>query len=153
MTHRRARPQVAGARLQEGAALVVSLILLVILTLMATSGMTTSILELRMAQGRQASLGAFQVAENAIATALECRLPASGEQVRADDCAEVATAAQESYDFVVEAAPESAGLLPEGVSLGTDISAVAFTINASAQGTRGSEAEVTQGFYVLGKKE
>src|SRR5262245_66153083 len=52
-----------GGRRQGGAALVVGLVLLMILTLLAISGMNTSTLELQIAGNFQFSQNAFQAAE------------------------------------------------------------------------------------------
>ena len=57
------RRSAIGIRQQGGAALVVGLVLLMILTLLAISGMNTSTLELQMAGNFQFSQNAFQAAE------------------------------------------------------------------------------------------
>ncbi len=137
----------------KGMALVICLILLAIVTIVATSGMTTSTLQLRMAAGQQAATGAFQVAENAIETAMVCGLPQPGAVLRANDCPRVSTAAAEDYDFVIERLSTAGEVLPEGMSLGTELSALQFTIEATAAGNRGASANLTQGFYVMGLKE
>lgn len=137
-----------------GMALALCLILLLIITVVATAGMTTSTLQLRMAAGEQAATGAFQVAENAVETALHCFRPDSGAALVAADCPDVSTAANEQYDFVVERSTETgASPLPEGMSLGSELEAKAFTVNATATGRRGASAAVTQGFYVVGPRE
>lgn len=138
----------------RGMVLALCLILLLVITIVATAGMTTSTLQLRMAAGEQAATGAFQVAENAVETALQCFRPDRDVTVNAIDCPGVATAANEQYDFVIERSTEEGGSpLPEGVSLGSDLEAKAFTITASAAGSRGAAAEITQGFYVVGPRE
>ncbi len=138
----------------RGMVLALCLILLLIITVVVTAGMTTSTLQLRMAAGTQAATGAFQVADNAVETALQCFRPDRGGEVTATDCPEVPTAANEQYDFVIERSTEpGAWPLVEGVSLGSELEAKAFTIDASAAGRRGASAAVTQGFYVLGPKE
>lgn len=138
------------SRTQNGAALVVGLVLLALLTAIATAGMTTSTLELRMAAGRQSTLSAFQVAENAIETALACRPPQRGREINAADCPEAANSGAESYDFVVRRRDSAAGtLIPEGYSLGVELEAVEFTVDAVAEAARGARAELSQGFYVL----
>ena len=134
-----------------GMALALCLILLLIITVVATAGMTTSTLQLRMAAGAQAATGAFQVAENAVETALQCFRPDPRAPVIAADCPSVPTAAGEQVDFVIERSAEAVSApLPEGMSLGSELEAKAFTINAEAKGRRGASAAVTQGFYVLG---
>ena len=55
--------QRAAGRHQRGAALVVGLLLLLVLTILAISGMTTATLELQMAGNRQYQERAFQAAE------------------------------------------------------------------------------------------
>ncbi len=77
-------------RTQSGAALVVGLLLLLVLTLLAISGMNTASLELVMAGNTQYNLNAFQAAESGIETALDNgefvpgavpeRLPATGQE-------------------------------------------------------------------------
>lgn len=144
LTHTRSR----------GTVLALCLILLLVITVVATAGMTTSTLQLRMAAGTQAATGTFQVAENAVETALQCFRPDSGTMVVAAECPEVPAAAGEQYDFVIERSADDEGSpLPEGVSLGGDLEAKGFTINASATGRRGASAAVTQGFYVIGPRE
>jgi hypothetical protein len=138
----------------RGMALALCLILLLIITVVATAGMTTSTLQLRMAAGEQAATGAFQVAENAVETAMQCFRPDVNTTVTAADCPDVPVAADEQYDFVMERSTGEGGSpLPEGVSLGSELEAKAFTINAEAAGRRGASAEVTQGFYILGPRE
>ena len=142
------------ARTQSGAALVVGLVLLALLTAIATAGMTTSTLELRMAAGRQSALSAFQVAENAIETAMACRPPQQGMEISADDCPEAANSGAESYDFLVRRRDSAAAaVIPEGYSLGVELEAVEYTIDAVAESARGARAELSQGFYVMELRE
>jgi type IV pilus assembly protein PilX len=82
------------ANTQAGAALVIGLLLLLILTLLAISGMNTASLELVMAGNTQYQQNAFQAAETGIAQALVAagfnpgdppqRLPAAGTTLIAD---------------------------------------------------------------------
>ena len=55
---------------QDGAALVTSLVLLVIITVLAISGMNTATTELAMARNDQSYENAFQAAETGLETAL-----------------------------------------------------------------------------------
>ncbi len=59
-----------GFQRQQGAALVIGLILLVVLTILAVSGVFTSTMELRMVRNTQSQERAFQAAEVAIEDAL-----------------------------------------------------------------------------------
>ena len=55
---------------QQGAALVVGLILLVVITVLAVSGMNTATTELAMARNDQTYENTFQAAENGLEEAL-----------------------------------------------------------------------------------
>ena len=55
---------------QQGAALVVGLILLVVITILAISGMNTATTELAMARNDQTAENVFQAAERGLETAL-----------------------------------------------------------------------------------
>ena len=137
----------------QGTVLALCLILLLVITVVATAGMTTSTLQLRMAAGTQAATGTFQVAENAVETALAC-FRADQPGSIADSCPEVATAADEAVEFSIERSMEPGQApLPEGISLGSDLEPKAFTIEAQAAGRRGAATEVTQGFYIIGPRE
>ncbi len=71
MTNRQRSPlRLAGPRRESGAALVVGLILLLVLTLLAISGMTTASLELLMAGNAQYQERSFQAADAGIEQAL-----------------------------------------------------------------------------------
>jgi hypothetical protein len=59
-----------GPHRQQGAALVIGLILLVVLTILAVSGVFTSTMELRMVRNTQSQEHAFQAAEVAVEDAL-----------------------------------------------------------------------------------
>jgi type IV pilus assembly protein PilX len=59
-------PPIAPRTAQRGAALVVGLVMLLVLTVLGVSGMNTATLELVMANNTQAQQTAFQAAETAI---------------------------------------------------------------------------------------
>ena len=61
---------IASRHRQQGAALVVGLLLLVVITVLAISGMNTAATELAMARNDQAYEDAFQAAETGLETAL-----------------------------------------------------------------------------------
>ena len=61
---------IASRNRQQGAALVVGLLLLVVITVLAISGMNTAATELAMARNDQAYEDAFQAAETGLETAL-----------------------------------------------------------------------------------
>jgi Tfp pilus assembly protein PilX len=137
----------------RGTVLALCLVLLLVITVVATAGMTTSTLQLRMVAGTQAGTGTFQVAGNAVETALACFRADQPDTFTADTCPAVSTAADEAVSFRIERMPTAAIPLPEGMSLGSDLDAKGFVIDASAEGRRGVATEVTQGFYVIGPRE
>ncbi|HEY9461590.1 MAG TPA: pilus assembly PilX N-terminal domain-containing protein [Vicinamibacterales bacterium] len=65
----RRSPVISAKHTQRGAALVVGMLLLLVLTLLAISGMNTASLELAMAGNAQYSQNAFQAAEAGVETA------------------------------------------------------------------------------------
>lgn len=72
---------------QQGAALVIGLVLLMILTLLGVTGMTTSTLELAMADNMQRGQYAFQGAESALHSEMRVAPPQitlDGDEVRGD---------------------------------------------------------------------
>ncbi|MBT8143821.1 MAG: hypothetical protein KJO55_03910 [Gammaproteobacteria bacterium] len=72
---------------QQGAALIIGLVLLMILTLLGVSGMTTSTLELVMADNMQRGQYAFQAAESALRSEMgiaASQLNLNGTEVRGD---------------------------------------------------------------------
>lgn len=59
-----------GRKRQQGAALIVGLMLLVVITILAVSGMNTATTELAMARNDQSYENAFQAAETGLETAM-----------------------------------------------------------------------------------
>ena len=64
----------ANRQRERGAVLIVSMIFLIIMTLLAVTGMTTTSLEEKMASNSQESTRAFQAAETGLAKALDDNL-------------------------------------------------------------------------------
>lgn len=144
---------------QRGAALVIALLLLVILTLVAIAGTNTTVAELRMAGGRQSSVTAFQVAESAVAAALGCELAplvtGSVDRLTEADCGTTVTVDDTGdHEFDIRRDPVGDGsVLPEGMSLGGELQTLHFVIDARAEAGRGARAEVTQGYYTIGPRD
>ena len=140
---------------QNGAALVVSLILLVVITVLAISGMNTATTELAMARNDQNYENAFQAAETGLAIAL-----AQG----AFDTLAGATVTQtittnESVNTQITF-EDSTPVPDKAFSLGAGSGIAAYHFIATAQATsmrdpgnptdRDSTAVHTQAFYVVG---
>ncbi len=140
---------------QQGAALVVGLILLVVITVLAVSGMSTATTELAMARNDQNYENAFQAAE----TGLEQVLAMGSFNTVANTTLTQYITNNES--FTAQIVYESQTLVPDrGFSLGVGSGIAAYHFNATATaeskrlpgGTtdRDSSAVHTQSFYVVG---
>ena len=140
---------------QNGAALVVSLVLLVVVTVLAISGMNTATTELAMARNDQNYENAFQAAENGLETALS--------QGRFDTLADTNLAqnitVNESYTAVIQF--EDATLVPDrafSLGVGSGISAYHFNAISTAASKRDAGGDTdrdsfsthSQAFYVVG---
>jgi len=143
-----------GFRRQQGAALVVGLVLLVVLTILAVSGVFTSTLELRMVRNTQSQERAFQAAEVAIEQALaNPGLSTSVPEVQATT--PNPDAPDDTYSYTLAhtcvSAPSSA---LEGYEIGpTGFSAWHFEVAARGNGPDNAIADHVQGFLIIGPPE
>ena len=140
---------------QHGAALVVGLMLLVVITILAISGMNTATTELAMARNDQAYEDAFQAAETGIATALS-----QGQFVTTGSTA-LAQTISEHQEISTTIQFEDSTLVPDkafSLGVGSGISAYHFIATSQADflrdpgnpTDRDSSATHTQAFYVVG---
>lgn len=165
-------PARRGAMRQEGAALVVGLILLLVLTLLAISGMTTASLELQMAGNEQYQERAFQFAEAGVEQAMAAGnfntnttignydnvmalnpQPTRGTGDPVVNCPEVAAAGNSEQCEYFMRFDQQAGTTPVpggGYSLGTGFEAYHFIIDSYGTSDRGALSEHRQSFYVVG---
>ena len=139
---------------QDGAALVTSLVLLVIITVLAISGMNTATTELAMARNDQNYENAFQAAETGLETALA--------QGRFNTLIDVSMTqnviANDSVTAVIYF--EDTTLVPDrafSMGVGSGIAAYHFNAIATAESRRdpaGTDRDAfavhTQAFYVVG---
>ncbi len=161
-----------GGRRQDGAALVVGLILLLVLTLLAVSGMTTASLELQMAGNEQYQERAFQFADAGIEQTMDAGVfntntvigaydnvaainpvPDRGTGRPITNCPEVAGAADGEQCEVFMRFDLQAGqtAVPGGgYSIGTGFEAYHFIIDSYGTANRGALSEHRQSFYVVG---
>lgn len=140
---------------QNGAALVVGLVLLVVITVLAISGMNTATTELAMARNDQNYENAFQAAETGLAVAL-------GQGAWDTLAGATVTQTITSYETVtVQIAFENTSPVPDkafSLGSGSGISAYHFIATAQAQSRRDPNATTdrdstavhTQAFYVVG---
>ncbi len=143
------------AHRQRGAALVVGLVLLVVVTVLAISGMNTATTELAMARNDQNFENAFQAAE----TGIEQALSQGSFNTLADVTINNTINANDSVSTVI--AFENSTMVPDrafSLGVGSGISAYHFVITATAQSVResgnttdrDSSAVHSQAFYVVG---
>ncbi len=143
------------AKRQQGAALIVGLLLMVVITVLAVSGMNTATTELTMARNDQTYETTFQAAETGLETALSSGLfstlgPSNLPQIITTH--ETVTASVQFEDTTL--VPDRAFSL----GVGSGISAYHFLATSTAQyqvnpGTpsdRDATAVHTQAFYVVG---
>ncbi len=157
---------------QSGAALIVGLIMLLVLTLLAVSGMTTASLELLMAGNMQYQERSFQAADAGLEQAMAAGIydtntpigtyddvtainpaPTRGTGSQIQNCAEPddPAATQECeyflrFDMQAGQTPVPGG----GYSLGTGFEAYHFVIDSFGTAERGAQSQHQQSFYVVG---
>ncbi len=140
---------------QDGAALVVSLILLVVITILAISGMNTATTELAMARNDQNYENAFQAAESGLALIL------GQAGFNTSPGAPVIQTITTYESVTTQITFEDSTLVPDrGFSLGVGSGIAAYHFLATADASsmrdpgnptdRDSSAVHTQAFYVVG---
>ncbi len=140
---------------QNGAALVVGLMLLVVITVLAVSGMNTATTELAVARNDQNYENAFQAAE----TGLEAALTQGKYNTTSTATVSKTITANEKVSATIQF--EGSTIVPDrafSLGLGTGIAAYHFIATSSSesrrlpgsQTDRDSTATHTQAFYVVG---
>jgi type IV pilus assembly protein PilX len=158
---------------QRGAALVVGMILLLVLTVLAVSGVTTAALELLMAGNEQYQERAFQAADAGIEQAMAAGVfttdpaaaaaiydnpatvnptPKRGSGAQVANCTDESAAASGQCEYFVRF-DQAAGVTPVpggGFSLGTGLQAYHFVVDSYGVASRGAVSEHQASFYVIG---
>jgi type IV pilus assembly protein PilX len=163
-------PRTGPAR-QQGAALVVGLILLLVLTLLAISGMTTASLELQMAANEQYQERAFQAADAGIEQAMATGVfntnaqvgaynnvaainpvpdRGTGQQIANCPDAGAADGQQCEYFMRFDLQAGQTAVPGGGYSIGTGFEAYHFIIDSYGVADRGAMSEHRQSFYIVG---
>lgn len=145
----------SGSRRQRGAALIVGLILLLVMTVLAVATMSTAGLELAMANNTQSAQNAFQLAETGIdvnlaevdadrglLVAVAGSPPACTERTKVPDVGTY-TACTRYTDEVTLLPGASAGI-------GGGLAAYHFVVTSDGESYRNARATHVQGFYVPG---
>ena len=127
---------------QNGAALIVGLLLLLVLTVFAVSGMSPSTLDLALAGNTQFSENAFQAAESAIeAEIIQGAADPLVPRVSAFQFGP-ATVANSTVTF------DATRLAPPGYSL-TEYQSDHYIINAAGAAGKNASSTNEQGFYIV----
>jgi len=138
---------------QQGAALIIGLLLLVVITILAVSGMNTATTELAMARNDQTYENVFQAAETGLENALAQDVFSIGGPV-------IITPPAEPYVVVTATIRyEDSTLVPDqAFSLGSGSGIAAYHFNATSEAEyvisvgndRNASAVHTQAFYIVG---
>ena len=140
---------------QQGAALIVGLLLLVIITILAVSGMSTATTELAMARNDQTNENTFQAAEKGLEVALS-------QDVFNTNAPVIVTPTTTTNEIVSATIQfEESTLVPDkAFSLGSGSGIAAYHFLATSQAEyrmspdvvtdRDASATHTQAFYVVG---
>jgi type IV pilus assembly protein PilX len=158
---------------QSGVALVVGLLLLLVLTILAISGMTTATLELQMAGNEQYQERAFQAAEAGVEQAMAAGIyttsvaavagqytypvagepePIRGQGLQTADCDDQSGETEGQCEYFIRF-DQAAGTTPVpggGYSLGTGLQAYHFVVDSFGVAERGAQSGHTQSFYIIG---
>jgi hypothetical protein len=143
---------------QQGAALVVGLILLVVVTVLAISGMNTATTELAIARNDQNYENAFQAAETGLETAIS---QGSFDTLAITELQNIDVPARANDTVTAAIQFETSTLVPDrafSLGVGSGIAAYHFTATATAESSRAGGVETdrdasavhTQAFYVVG---
>jgi len=154
---------------QQGAALVVGMILLLVLTLLAISGMNTATLELQMAGNAQYGQNAFQIAETGIE-----RIMLSGSYNTNGDFVlnsnppsapdpdggtggegDTVDTSIDSFEAVMSHNQDNGTTdIPDGgfsMGVGTGFKAYHFDVTSTGASARGARSTHIQSFYIKGQ--
>ena len=146
--------QAARARRQGGAALVVGMILLMVLTLLAISGMTGATMELQMAGNAQYSENAFQAAETGVEEAMrDARVNGTNTSNVEPEKTEVVAGTTDHYKILTIHNPDNGVTkVPSGgfsMGVGKGFSAYHFDVTSTGTSSRSATQTHVQGFYVV----
>lgn len=135
---------------QQGAALVVGLILLLVLTILAVSGVLTSTMELRMVRNTQSQERAFQAAEVAVEDALANPV-LSTSSVFVQAPVAVPNGYGDTYAYQMQFVGQTPlGTGMTGFSIGSAFQSYHFQVDSTGNGPDNALAQHTQSFYVVG---
>jgi type IV pilus assembly protein PilX len=144
------RPYVKSHASQQGAALVVGLVLMLVLTVLGISGMNTATLELVMAGNSQSQLDAFQAAETGIDLAVGSgSYPTSAPTVFPPTLLGDGSYSTRSIMTCASTTPVPDFAFSMGTGSGS-AQAYHFDVVAVGSGPRNAAATHNQSFYIVG---
>ncbi|MDX1562480.1 MAG: PilX N-terminal domain-containing pilus assembly protein [Gammaproteobacteria bacterium] len=140
------RPFTKSQSRQRGAALIVGLVLMLVLTVLGVSGMNMATLELTMANNSQAQQVAFQAAESGIDFAMSGPVNTTGPVTYTSQYL-----GDGSYEFDASISCAGTSRVPDG-AYSEDLSARAihFDATATGRGPRNAVSVHTQSVYIVG---
>ena len=148
--NRSLQPAIAPRSSQQGAALIVGLILMLVLTVLGISGMNTATLELVMANNSQSQQSAFQAAETGIDFAVgNGDYPTSAPVLFPPTALGDGTYSTRSVMDCVTTTPVPDRAFSMGTGSGS-AQAYHFDVIAVGTGPRNATATHNQSFYVVG---
>jgi len=154
MTLEQSRRFVAAPRRQRGAALVVGLVLLMVLTVLGVSGMSTATLELTMASNAQYNQDAFQAAETGIDLVIARRtfntIPGDPGNIIVPTPLGDGTYTTQAVTTFQETTPVPDVGFSMGVGTSGAVQAFHFDIVSIGMGPRNARSTHNQSFYVVG---
>jgi type IV pilus assembly protein PilX len=131
---------------EQGAALIIGLVLLLVLTVLGVSGITTATLDLQMTGNTQAAQFAFQAAETGIDVALSGPVDTTTPQIYTD-----VPVGDGTYEFSAQIFCAGTTSVPEGVySEGVGARAIHFDAVSTGTGPRDAVSVHTQSVYIVG---
>jgi type IV pilus assembly protein PilX len=131
---------------EEGAALIVGLVLLLALTVLGVSGINMASLDLRMASNNQSAQYAFQTAESGIDRALSGPVNSTTPETYTN-----VSIGDGTYTFDAEIACVATTRVPEGIySEGGGARAIHFDATATGHGPDNAVTVLTQSVYIIG---
>lgn len=147
----------ASVRRQGGAALVVGMILLMVLTLLAISGMNSATLELQMAGNAQYSENAFQAAETGVEEALrEARVNGTNTSNIDPEKTEDVPGTTDQYKIRTLFNPNNGCTkVPSGgfsMGVGKGFKAYHFDITSTGTSSRSATQTHVQAFYIVAQE-
>jgi type IV pilus assembly protein PilX len=144
-------PRLAAARRQKGAALVVGLMLLMVLTLLAISGMNTATLELQMAGNAQYSENAFQASETGIEQALrEAKVNGvNTANVDPEKTLAMPGSTIDKYKILTTHTPENGVTKVPSGGYSMGVGAYHFDVTSTGTSSRSAVETHVQGFYIV----